>query len=55
MNCVIPAQAGIQLIKYPREAVQNKGFVRYGYSFLLLDSRLRGNDGLMDYLCLIIR
>ena len=53
-NCVIPAQAGIQLIKkISREAGQHRGFVRFAGCFFLLDSRLRGNDGLMDYLAFI--
>ena len=70
-NCVIPAQAGIQLIKkISREAGQHRGFSRYAeglsrwipayagmtglFPFRLaglpLDSRLRGNDGIMDNL-----
>jgi len=48
-NCVIPAQAGIQIIrKISREAEQHRGFVRFAGCLSLLDSRLRGNDGLMD-------
>jgi hypothetical protein len=32
------------------EVGQNLGFVRYAESILLLDSRFRGNDGLLSYL-----
>jgi len=45
-NFVIPAQAGIQMIKNSREAGQHLGFVRFAGCLSLLDSRLRGNDGI---------
>jgi hypothetical protein len=32
-----------------REAGQHRGFVRFAVCLFLLDSRLRGNDGLVDY------
>jgi len=43
-SCVIPAQAGIQMIKkFP--AKRGNIFVRFVGCLSLLDSRLRGNDG----------
>ena len=36
--------------RHSREAGLHKNFVRYTGCLFLLDSRLRGNDGLMDYL-----
>jgi hypothetical protein len=46
---VIPAQAGIQMIKqFSREAVQHWGFVRFAGCLSWLDSRLRGNDELSE-------
>ncbi|MDO8811588.1 MAG: hypothetical protein Q7J38_06125 [Gallionella sp.] len=33
-----------------RDVGQHRGFVRFAEYFLLLDSGLRRNDGLMDYL-----
>jgi hypothetical protein len=44
-NRVIPAQAGIQIIK---KSPAKRGNI--AVLSPLLDSRLRGNDGLMDYL-----
>jgi len=37
------------MIKNPREAGQYLSFVRFAGCLSLLDFRLRGNDGLMDY------
>jgi len=46
-NFVIPAQAGIQLIKnLPATAGQHHGFVRFAGCLFSLDSGLRRNDGL---------
>ena len=48
--CVIPAQAGIQQRQTFREADKTAMLSRFaGNSFNHLDSRLRGNDGLMDF------
>ena len=47
-TCVIPAQAGIQMIReISCEAGQYFSFVCYAGYLDLLDSRLRGNDVLM--------
>jgi type II secretory pathway pseudopilin PulG len=46
---VISAQAGIQLIKNSCKAGQNKGVDRCAKYYVLLDSRLRGNDGVNRY------
>ena len=44
ISAVIPAKAGIQLIeKYPRSGATN-GFCPLRGMYVLLDSRLRGND-----------
>ncbi|MBI5438659.1 MAG: hypothetical protein HY936_06880 [Nitrosomonadales bacterium] len=49
---VIPAKAGIQTIKDSHAVGQHPkhGFVRYAVLFDKLDSRLRGNDGVNNYL-----
>ncbi len=50
-NCVIPAKAGIQLFKNPpAQAGQHGTFVRCAECLFLLDSGLRRNDVLMEYL-----
>jgi len=49
-NCVIPAQAGIQQGQISREADKRDVVPLCGRFFNHLDSRLRGNDGQMDYL-----
>jgi hypothetical protein len=46
---VIPAQAGIQLIKYPRERGTPSRFCPLRGLLFLLDSGLRRNDGVMEY------
>jgi hypothetical protein len=49
--CVIPAQAGIQLIiKSPAKRDKLRSFARFAGCLSGLDSRLRGNDGIMNYL-----
>ena len=50
---VIPAQEGIQLIKkFPRSGAISR-FCPLRGIFVLLDSRLRGNDGADELLCVI--
>jgi hypothetical protein len=49
-NCVIPAQAGIQQEQTYRVADKTAMLSRLAGDFFHLDSRLRGNDGLMNYL-----
>jgi hypothetical protein len=50
-NRVIPAKAGIQMIrKSPCKWGQHVGFGRFAELVLSLDSGLRRNDGLTDYM-----
>jgi hypothetical protein len=49
-NCVIPAQAGIQMIENSSRSESTTWFCPLRGVFFLLDSRLRGNDDANGYL-----
>jgi hypothetical protein len=45
-----PRKRGSRSLKISREAGQHRGFVRFAGYLSQLDSRLRGNDGLVNFL-----
>jgi len=49
-NCVIPAQAGIQLIEKSSRSETTTWFCPLRGVLFLLDSRLRGNDDANEFL-----